>query len=196
MSIFDDHCCQLTGGGTSVPATASSRGLILRVDPATHTAALAAQYTGEDSFESEYMGDTQPLPNQNVLVGWGSDRWFSEYSRSGKLLLEGEFPQPDQTYRATLNEWVGLPLAKPAGAARSAGGATTVYASWNGATKLASWRVLAVTGSNRLRAVARAPKSGFETAIPVPAGYQSFELEALDTGGRVLASSPRFSAQG
>jgi EmrB/QacA subfamily drug resistance transporter len=196
VSIFDDHCCQLTGGGTSVPATASSRGLVLRIDPAAHTAALAAQYTGEDSFESEYMGDTQPLSNQNVLVGWGSDRWFSEYSRSGKLLLEGEFPQPDQSYRATLNEWVGLPLTKPAGVARSAGGTTTVYASWNGATRLASWRVLAGTGANQPRVLATAPRSGFETAIRVPSGDQSFELQALDAGGHVLGTSPQFSAQG
>jgi predicted MFS family arabinose efflux permease len=195
VSVFDDHCCQLTGGGSSVPATAPSRGLILHLDPAARTASLASQYTGEDSFESEYMGDTQPLRNQNVLVGWGSDRWFSEYDRHGKLLLEGEFPQPDQSYRATLNEWVGEPLSAPAGAARSDDGRTTVYASWNGATRLASWRVLASGGANRLVTVARAPKSGFETAIAVPAGYSSFELQALDASGHPIGTSARFAPE-
>ena len=43
--------------------------------------------------------------------------------------------------------WVGEPLTDPAGAAREAGGCTTVYASWNGATELASWRVLAGSSS-------------------------------------------------
>jgi EmrB/QacA subfamily drug resistance transporter len=189
ISVFDDHCCQLTGGGTSVPASAPSRGLVLKLDPAAHTATLAAQYPGGGSFESEYMGDTQPLPNGNVMIGWGSDRWFSEYSRAGTLLLEGEFPRPDQTYRATLNQWVGLPLTAPLGAARQAGGKTTVYASWNGATQLASWRVLAGTSSARLAVVAASPKSGFETAIAVPAGYTSFEVQALGAGGKVLAVS-------
>ena len=34
---------------------------------------------------------------------------------SGKLLLEGELPGPDLTYRATLEQWVGLPLSPPVG---------------------------------------------------------------------------------
>ena len=67
------------------------------------------------------MGDTQPLPNGNVFVGWGSEPYFSEYSRSGKLLLEGELPGPDLTYRATVGQWVGLPLSPPVGAARGHG---------------------------------------------------------------------------
>ena len=118
--MFDDHCCQLTGGGTSVPATGPSRGLVLKLDQSTHVATLVAQYTGSDDndFESEYMGDTQPLANGNAFVGWGSESYFSEYSRSGQQLLEGNFPGPDLSYRETLDQWVGLPLSAPAGAAR------------------------------------------------------------------------------
>ena len=67
MTLFDDHCCQLTGGGTSVPATGPSRGLVLKLDQQTQTATLLHQYTGGDEFESEYMGDTQPLQNGNTL---------------------------------------------------------------------------------------------------------------------------------
>ncbi len=37
VSMFDDHCCQLTGGGTSVHATAPSRGLVLELDTAART---------------------------------------------------------------------------------------------------------------------------------------------------------------
>ncbi len=194
VTLFDDHCCQLTGGGTSVPATAPSRGLVLNVDPSTRTATLAAQYSGEGSFESEYMGDTQPLTNTDVLVGWGSERWFSEYSHSGKLLLEGEFPQPDLTYRATLEQWVGLPLTAPAGAARVLAGRTTVFASWNGATRVSAWRVLAQSGGGGMLPVASAAKSGFETAIAVPQPYSRFALQALDANGRVIGTSAPFTA--
>ena len=97
-----------------------------------------------------YMGDTQPLPNGNVFVGWGSEPYFSEYSRSGKLLFEGELPGPNLTYRATVEQWVGEPLSPARGAARRADGRTTVYASWNGATQVASWRVLAGSSAGRL----------------------------------------------
>ncbi|MGH2855049.1 MAG: arylsulfotransferase family protein, partial [Solirubrobacteraceae bacterium] len=193
VSMFDDHCCQLTGGGTSVPATGPSRGLVLKLDPTAHTATLVAQYPGDGSFESEFMGDAQPLPNGAAFVGWGSEPYFSEYSPSGKLILEGEFPSPDLSYRATVGQWVGLPLPPPVGAARRTGGRTTVYASWNGATQVASWRVLAGPNPGRLSVVAARAKSGFETAIPVPQSYKSFEVQALGANGRVIGASRPFT---
>jgi EmrB/QacA subfamily drug resistance transporter len=192
VTLYDDHCCQLTGGGTYVNATGPSRGLVLHIDQSARTASLLAQYGRDGGFESDYMGDTQPLGNGNVFVGWGSEPFFSEYSRSGKLLFEGELPGPDLSYRATLEPWVGEPLTNPAGAARQAGGKTTVYASWNGATQLASWRVLAATGSSSAKAVATQAKSGFETAIAVPQGASSFTLQALDAAGRVIGTSQAF----
>ena len=194
VSMFDDHCCQLTGGGTSVPATGPSRGLVLHLDQGTHTATLAAQYPGDGGFESEYMGDTQPLAGGGAFVGWGSEPYFTEYSATGKPLLEAQFPGPDLTYRATLEPWVGEPLTLPLGAARQSGARTTVYASWNGATQLASWRVLAAPAAgDPLKVVAGAPKSGFETAIPLPGGYARLQLQALDAHGHAIATSKPFA---
>jgi EmrB/QacA subfamily drug resistance transporter len=221
VSLFDDHCCQLTGGGTYVSPSAPSRGLVLKLDPQAHTATRVSEYSLGKGFDAEYMGDTQPLANGNVLVGWGSEPYFTEYSRSGKLLAEGELPGPDLTYRATLEQWSGQPLTPPAGGARTTGGRTTVYASWNGATEVASWRVLAgpgtgggsasgsgsgsgtgagtAAGAGSLTAVATAAKTGFETAIPVPqsaaqSGSERFELQALNARGRAIGTSRPFLA--
>jgi EmrB/QacA subfamily drug resistance transporter len=196
VSLFDDHCCQLTGGGTYVNPTAPSRALVLRLDQQARTATLVAQYGRNSGYDSDYMGDTQPLPNGNVFVGRGSEPYFSEYSQSGKLLFEGELPGPDLTYRATLEPWVGLPLSPPAAAARQTGGKTTVYASWNGATAVASWRVLAGADGGRLSAVATAARSGFETAIALPQSYGSFEVQALNSAGVVIGTSRSFSLSG
>ncbi len=70
-----------------------------------------------------------------------------------------------------------------------------MYASWNGATAISSWRVLAGTSTGgSLSAVARAPKAGFETAIATPAGYSVFEVQALDGRGRVIGTSRPFGA--
>ncbi len=195
VTMFDDHCCQLTGGGTSVPATGPSRGLVLELDQAARTATLVAQYNGGGKFETEYMGDTQPLQGGDMFVGWGSEPYFSEYGPSGKLLLEASFPGSDLSYRSTVGQWVGLPLTDPAGAARQADGRTTVYASWNGATQVVSWRVLAGSsaGAARLAVVKTTAKSGFETAIGVPRGYESFEVQALNAGGRVIGTSRPFT---
>ena len=194
VSVFDDHCCRLTGGGTSVDPTGPSRGLVLRLDQQARKATLVAQYGNRGGFRSEYMGDTQPLSNGDVFVGWGSEPYFSEYDRSGKLLFEGELPGPNVSYRATLEQWVGEPLTAPAGAAREADdGKTFVYASWNGATQLASWRVLAGSGAGALQAVRTHAKEGFETAIEVPPGDRSFKLQALDARGRTIGSSKPFA---
>ncbi len=193
ITMFDDHCCQLTGGGTSVPATGPSRGLVLALDQQTRTATLVAQYPSGGEFETEYMGDTEPLAGGNVFVGWGSEPYFSEFTRSGQRLLEGNFPGSDLSYRETLDPWVGLPLTPPVGAARQQGSRTTVYASWNGATRLVSWRVLAGSGATQLSAVANAAKSGFETAIPIAHAYPSYEVQALDAGGHVIGTSRPFA---
>jgi EmrB/QacA subfamily drug resistance transporter len=201
VTMFDDHCCQLTGGGTYVHASEPSRGLVLRLDEGTHTAAKIADYGSGYGLESDYMGDLQPLSNGNVLVGWGSSPYITELTRSGEPVLEGKLPGSNLSYRATLAPWVGLPLYPPVGAARQARGRTVVYASWNGATRVASWRVLAGPSTGALRPVATAARSGFETAIAIPSrsaphrstASESFEVQALDAKDRVIGASKLFT---
>ncbi|MCW3019747.1 MAG: putative secreted protein [Solirubrobacterales bacterium] len=138
------------------------------------------------------MGDTQPLANGNTFVGWGSAPYFTEYSASGKLLLEAEFPGSDLSYRTMVEPWVGVPLAAPVGAARKTNGGTTVYASWNGSTQVVSWRVLGGPSAGSMAVVGNAAKAGFETAIPMSQGYASYEVQALDASGRVIGTSRAF----
>jgi EmrB/QacA subfamily drug resistance transporter len=189
LTLFDDHCCQITGGGTYVSATGPSRGLVLKLDLKSHTATVAGQYSHGAGFDAEYMGSLQPLPGGNEFVGWGSANYFSEYDASGQMLLDATLPSPDITYRALLEPWTGSPLSPPRGAVRRRGGKTTVYASWNGATQVSRWRVL--TGHST---IATAPRSGFETAIPIGSGATAFRVQALDGHGRVLGTSRAFSA--
>ena len=192
VTLFDDHCCQITGGGTYVSPTGPSRGLLLRLDQTKHTATLAGEYSRGVNFDADYMGSMQPLPNGNELVGWGSQPYFSEYNTNGRMLLDARLPTPDLSYRARLEPWIGLPDYPPAGAARERAGTTTVYASWNGATRVVAWRVLAGESAGALKPVGRAPKHGFETAIPVTGGYRSFKVQALDVRGHVIGSSGNF----
>jgi hypothetical protein len=201
--MFDDHCCQLTGGGTYVEPSAPSRGLELQLSdsapttaPVARTAAKIAQYGVGYGLASDYMGDLQPLENGNVMVGWGSSPYITELTHSGQPLLEGKLPGKNLTYRATVEPWVGLPLSPPQGAARQTDGKTTVYASWNGATQVVSWKVMAGASASRLSVVATTAKSGFETAIPVPQGYRSFKLQALSANGRAIGTSRPFTVDG
>ena len=191
VTMFDDHCCQITGGGTYVSPTGPSRGLVIKLNPQTHQAGMVAQY-GRGNFDAEYMGNAQPLANGNMMVGWGSQPYFSEYSHSGQLLLDAVLPHPDQSYRATLQPWVGKPLYPPVGAVRKVGGKTIVYASWNGATQVAAWKVFANHGSGPLQPVAAAERNGFETSIVVPAGYADYKVAALNAHNQALGTSATF----
>jgi hypothetical protein len=168
---------------------------VLKLDQKARTATLAGQYSHGSNFDSEYMGSLEPLANGNEFVGWGSAPFLTEYSASGDILLDARLPGSDITYRAEVEPWVGLPLDPPSAAARRKDGKTTVYASWNGATQVASWKVLAGAGAGAgATAVATAARSGFETAIPVGRAYNTFTVQALDAHGRVIGTSRKFSA--
>jgi hypothetical protein len=138
------------------------------------------------------MGNTQVLPGGNVIIGWGEVPFVSEYTASGKLIFDAAFPSPDMSYRAYVQPWVGQPLSPPSGAARAQGAGTTVYASWNGATQVSSWRVLAVTAAGETQPLATHARAGFETSIPVSGGSRRFQVQALDAAGRVLGTSRTF----
>jgi EmrB/QacA subfamily drug resistance transporter len=189
VTMFDDHCCEISGVGTYLSATGPSRGLQLSLNMSNHTIAGVKQYSHGTTFESEYMGSTQVLPDGHVLVDWGQVPYISEFDKSGNLVFDGTLPGSDLTYRTYVRPWVGLPLTRPSGAARHSGGQTTVYASWNGATKLSGWKVLAGPSAARLKVVASKPKSGFETSIPITGDYTAFKLEALDADDRVIGTS-------
>ncbi|MGH9303798.1 MAG: arylsulfotransferase family protein, partial [Acidimicrobiales bacterium] len=187
ISLFDDDCCQITGAGTYLAAAGPSRALVLKLDHKSHTASLLHEYAHRPDVESAYMGSTELLPDGNVFVGWGAQPYFSEYTKSGRLLLDGVLPNPDLSYRATLHGWVGLPTTPPRAVLRRRGRSATIYASWNGATEVASWRVLSGDGTHALKSVKR---SGFETAVTLhDASAESFRVQALDSSGRVLGTS-------
>ena len=196
VSIFDDACCQLANGKIKLP-TSPSRGLVLRLDASRHTASLVAAYPDPHARQpdSVFLGNTDLLPGGHAVIGWGSTPFLSEFSRSGKLLLDAVWPRPDLSYRAFKQIWVGLPLYPPSGASVTSHGKTTVYASWNGATEVAAWRVLGgASGAAQLQVVVkRAGKTGFETAIPVPVKSATFEVEALNSAGAVIGTSRSFS---
>jgi hypothetical protein len=195
VTMFNDNCCQISGAGFYIAPAGPSAGLELRLHINARTVSVLAKYQHPNKVSAAYMGNLQLLPDGNVFLGWGEQPYLSEYSKSGKLLLDGVFPGPDLSYRATLRQWVGLPSYPPRGAARSTPGGTAVYASWNGATQVAAWRVLAGRTGSHLAPVAAAPKAGFETKLDVKGGgYQVFELEALNSQGKVIGSSKHFQA--
>jgi hypothetical protein len=191
VSMFDNGCCGLTSAGKPIPPTGQTRGLVVKLDTTAHTATLVAQYS-LPKVASGTQGNTQLLPNGNVMVGFGQSPFFVEYSKSGSILREVELPSPDITYRAFVGRWTGQPTSSPSGGAQSKGGRTTVYASWNGATNVYSWRVLAGRDSKHLGTVATKRRTGFETPISLRSSYGAYQVVALGNKKQVLKRSKVF----
>ncbi len=194
LTVFDDACCRLDPGRRLGPTSGSSRGMVLRLDPARRTVSLVAAFPHHPPLDVLFLGSMQLLPNRGALVGWGSLPYFSEYSPRGTQLLDVRFPGKDQSYRALFTStWVGTPLYPPHGAARRARAGTTVYASWNGATEVSRWQVLAGLSPHDLRVVTAGARQGFETALTVRNGsYRYFAVRAQSSGGQMLGTSRAF----
>ncbi|HWE32524.1 MAG TPA: arylsulfotransferase family protein [Solirubrobacteraceae bacterium] len=194
VSVFDDACCAVIGPGEFAPPVGPSRGLVLKLDTTAHTATLVRQYTHSPTLETATQGDTQLLSDGDAMIGWGGQPYLTEYSRTGRVLLDASFPGPDISYRAYVQSWVGKPNYSPSAAGRTQGRKTTIYASWNGATSVASWAVLGGADSRHLKRVAAKAKAGFETAIPLNKGYRQYRVTALDAKGHVIGRSKLFHA--
>jgi hypothetical protein len=168
----------------------ASRVLELALDTRTMRATLAHSDTHRPGLLSPSQGNAQRLPDGNTFVGWGQLPNLTEYGPQGAVLLDAALPAPADSYRAFRFPWQGQPASPPSLALQPGpAGALTVYASWNGATAVAHWRVLAGPAAGRLSALATAPKGGFETAIAVHTVEPYVAVQALDAGGRLLASS-------
>jgi hypothetical protein len=181
LTVFDD--------AAPPKEESQSRVLKLHLNTSKHKVTLLQQYLHSPSTLAASQGSAQILPNGNMFVGWGSKPYFSEYTPSGTQLFSGTTVP---SYRAYRFPWFGKPLQAPAIAVRRAttAGEDAVYASWNGASKVASWQVLSSSTSTGPFATVGSPVpwSGFETKMhAATAGY--FEVEALDSSGNVLGTS-------
>jgi len=183
LTLFDNEALPRVGP--------RARGLSIRLDPSAGTATLAREYTQPQGKVAGSQGNLQRLPNGDVFVGWGAQTSLSEFSANGRLLFDAHLPRSVNSYRAFRAPWVGRPADRPSVAARRVGsGQVTVSASWNGATEVAAWRVLAGPDPGSLAPVGSpVARNGFETSLAVGSAGPTFGVQALDQGGNVLGSS-------
>src|ERR687898_1818643 len=114
-----------------------SRGIVVEIDEDAMSARLVGEYTHPDKILADTQGNVQVLPNDNVFVGWGSEPFFSEFGRDGKLLFDASFPSELESYRAFRFPWIGQPEDAPAVVTNvGSEGHVTLYVSWNGATEV------------------------------------------------------------
>jgi hypothetical protein len=186
VSFFDD--------GSNPPIHSQSRGVRIALDFKTHQARLASVYTHSGApLLAPSQGNMQTLPDQNALVGYGGVPAISEFAAAGGslLLFDAHLPYDMSFYRAYRFPWNGRPSSPPAVLAglNDTSEETIVHASWNGATEVAWWRVLAGKRTGSLTVQATIPSSGFESSTTLPEKYARVAVQALDAAGHVLGAS-------
>jgi hypothetical protein len=178
ISLFDNEAAPRAG--------LQSRGLVLRLDLQRMRATLVRSLVHRPRLLAATQGNVQLLPDGHYFVGWGSRPYFTEYDAAGRgVLFDARFGYRDDSYRAYRFPWIGRPGGRPALAISG----TSAYVSWNGATEVARWQLLAGAAAGRLRPVRTVPKRGFETAMPIPAAARHIAVRALARDGTVLGTS-------
>jgi len=186
LTIFDN--------GATPAVEKLSRGLILELDEQAMTANLLHQYT-HPKILSGSQGSMQLLGNGNVFVGWGEVPHVSEFDYSGRMLFDAVLGEKYQSYRAFRLPWTGLPAEAPAIAVAEHGRQRTVYASWNGATGVERWQLLAGEQAGDLQPLSSTRSRGFESALPTTASAGPYlAVQALDAGGAPLGRSNTVTA--
>ncbi|EDP51097.1 conserved hypothetical protein [Aspergillus fumigatus A1163] len=178
----------------------TSRGLYLDVDTRQMTVSLRHEYWNPHPISSQSQGSVQLLNTGNVLLGYGANAAWTEYTTAGDVLCHVHFGPASAfgagkilSYRVFKHRWTGLPRTNPALALYRHEAAV----SWNGATEVATW---VLQGSDMrepnkedesITFLTAVPKSGFETIISIPAQTSQNYLRVLglNATGQILGAT-------
>ncbi len=90
-----------------VPQLPYSRAITVKLDERSRVATLIASDDQPEGLSAPSQGNAQTNLAGNLVVGWGALPYFSEFSPSGRLLFNAEFPTGVNTYRAYQFPWFG-----------------------------------------------------------------------------------------
>jgi hypothetical protein len=184
LTFFDD--------GSNPPIHHESRAIQITLDLKTHQARLSSAFRHPDPpLLAASQGNMQTLADGNTVVGYGGVPQISEFAPGGALLFDAHQPLDMSFYRAFRFPWSARPLSPPAilASLNNTGEETIVHASWNGATEVAAWRVLAGRHPGSLRAQSTISATDFESSSTLPRKYAYAAAQALDSTGHVLGAS-------
>ncbi|KAI9657995.1 MAG: hypothetical protein M1821_002654 [Bathelium mastoideum] len=117
-------------------------------------------------------GSFEPLPNGNVILGYGTYPSIKEFGPDGDVRMSIRFGDigtsnpagfTSLTYRTWRDSWVGTPAMDPILVFDQ--GNEALYTSWNGATGITKWEILCGNAEKqgKVESIAMIPSTGFET---------------------------------
>ncbi|KAL8726061.1 MAG: hypothetical protein Q9166_006940 [cf. Caloplaca sp. 2 TL-2023] len=190
LSMFDNAFATV-----GPPTAASSSAIVVLLDLEAMTGQVVERYTHPRKEYAAMFGSVQFLPNGDRFVGWGSTRQISQHTQDGEVVYHAELGDNSAvigSLRAFKAPWSARPLTDPDLYSYSwtCGWKTTMYASWNGATDVKSWRFFkGKSASGPWTLAVTVPKSGFETMAQNSCFARYIYAEALGAKGTVLGRS-------
>jgi len=192
ITIFDNQ------GTEQNPAP--SHGIEYKLDETRMTATQVWEYTHEPPVFATFMGNTQRLSDGNTFLSWGApytgDGYdfvnMTEVNPDNQTVFELAFDQPYVSYRAFRFPWQGNPNTQPDLASKVDSSGITLGYSWNGATEVASYRVLGGNSEQSLSLIEEKAKANFETQshlTNLPQNECYFQVAVLDKNGSEMARS-------
>jgi hypothetical protein len=189
-SLSRDRITIFDNAAASEPYRPRSRQITVSLNRKAKRATLVRSIEHPKGLSAGTQANGQTLPGGHTFVGWGSRGYFSEFAAGKRPLFDARVPKGYDTYRAFRLPWTGQPKTVPRAAISVSGGVVRARASWNGATKVARWQIVAGPDRTSLRPVGNSVRwGGLETALSARTSASHAAVRGLDASGRVLATS-------
>ncbi|KAI1258751.1 Arylsulfotransferase-domain-containing protein [Xylariaceae sp. FL1019] len=198
ITLFDNH--DVHNDFCKQPEKGCSRGLEIEFDEVEKIYWVVNEWYHPQSLITASRGGVSRTPKNNTLIAWGQNPMYTEHAPDGEVVMDVQRGQvlaldhgigPVIAYRAWKADWVGKPKWPPSIAANTDDASvTSIYVSWNGATEVDKYVLLASNHSSRLNGkdsiMATSPRKGFETAFVLDQKVRYTRIAALDRNGTIL----------
>lgn len=115
-TFFDNESAGTANTGSgAVSELPYSRVVTVHLNERTHEATLVRSVDQLTKLSASSQGNAQTLRNGDLVVGWGSLPYVSEFSRSGALLFNAAFPRGEHLPGVPVRLEVVPPPGRPSG---------------------------------------------------------------------------------
>jgi hypothetical protein len=181
ISVFDN--------GSTPPKQKQSSGLLLRPETASDRVTLVRKLINpRHLLLAGSQGSMQQLAGGDWLLGYGELPNFTELDSAGRMLFDARLGKNVQDFRTYFSPWSATPHQPPELTVQPGGAGIVVHASWNGATDVASWRLLTGASPTSLAPAGSAASGGFETTLQGPSAAY-VQVQALNGAGEAIGTS-------
>lgn len=165
-----------------------SRAVEYKLDEAAKKVEQVWEYRNTPDVYAPWIGNAQRLPSGNTVIGWGIESPAATEVRpdATKVFEFSAVSSNEGSYRVFRFPWVGQPRWPPSLVVEERNGRTFLAVTWNGATEVGSYLVLAGATRNALAPIAVQARTGFQTTYDVTeasATYHYFRVMPLDRAG-------------